>query len=51
LLKGITVYLRYIGTDLVMEVIEKIPEQIVAQIPNGRLFGTHELDYLVGLIN
>jgi hypothetical protein len=43
LLKDITVYITYSGTDMVMDVIEKIREEIVAQIPNGRLFGTHEL--------
>lgn len=37
----------YIGTDMVMAVPEKVREQIVAQIPMGRLGGTHEVAYLV----
>ena len=37
----------YIGTDMVMAVPEKIREQIVAQIPLGRLGGTHEVAHLV----
>lgn len=37
----------YIATDMVMAVPEKVREQIVAQIPIGRLGGTHEVAHLV----
>jgi acetoacetyl-CoA reductase len=40
----------YIGTDMVMAVPEKVREQIVAQIPVGRLGGTHEVAYLVSFL-
>jgi acetoacetyl-CoA reductase len=40
----------YIGTDMVMAVPEKVREQIVAQIPIGRLGGTHEVAYLVSFL-
>ncbi|MBL7918421.1 MAG: acetoacetyl-CoA reductase, partial [Bacteroidia bacterium] len=33
----------YIGTDMVMAVPEKVLNQIVAQVPMGRLGGTHEV--------
>jgi len=45
-----TVSPGYIGTDMVMAVPEKIREQIVAQIPMGRLGGTHEVAYLVSFL-
>jgi len=45
-----TVSPGYIGTDMVMAVPEKIREQIVAQIPLGRLGGTHEVAYLVSFL-
>ncbi len=37
----------YIATDMVMAVPEKVREQIVSQIPVGRLGGTHEVAHLV----
>lgn len=37
----------YIATDMVMAVPEKVREAIVAQIPLGRLGGTHEVAHLV----
>lgn len=37
----------YIATDMVMAIPEKVREQIVSQIPMGRLGGTHEVAYLV----
>lgn len=37
----------YIATDMVMAVPEKVREQIVSQIPLGRLGGTHEVAHLV----
>lgn len=40
----------YIGTDMVMAVPEKVREQIVAQIPVGRLGGTNEVAYLVSFL-
>lgn len=40
----------YIGTDMVMAVAEKVREQIVAQIPMGRLGGTHEVAHLVAFL-
>jgi acetoacetyl-CoA reductase len=40
----------YIGTDMVMAVPEKIREQIVAQIPVGRLGGTHEVAHVVSFL-
>jgi acetoacetyl-CoA reductase len=40
----------YIATDMVMAVPEKILNQIVAQIPMGRLGGTHEVAYLVSFL-
>ncbi len=40
----------YIGTDMVMAVPEKVREQIVAQIPMGRLGGTHEVAHLVSFL-
>ncbi|MCC6252155.1 MAG: acetoacetyl-CoA reductase [Bacteroidia bacterium] len=40
----------YIATDMVMAVPEKVREQIVAQIPMGRLGGTHEVAYLVSFL-
>ncbi len=45
-----TVSPGYIGTDMVMAVPEKIREQIVAQIPVGRLGGTHEVAHLVSFL-
>ncbi len=40
----------YIGTDMVMAVPEKVRNQIVAQIPIGRLGGTHEVAHLVSFL-
>lgn len=40
----------YIGTDMVMAVPEKVRNQIVAQIPVGRLGGTHEVAHLVSFL-
>lgn len=40
----------YIGTDMVMAVPEKVREQIVAQIPMGRLGGTDEVAHLVSFL-
>ena len=40
----------YIGTDMVMAVPEKIREQIVSQIPVGRLGGTHEVAHVVSFL-
>ncbi|HRC32633.1 MAG TPA: acetoacetyl-CoA reductase [Bacteroidia bacterium] len=40
----------YIGTDMVMAVAEKVREQIVAQIPMGRLGGTEEVAHLVSFL-
>mgnify|MGYP001627352378 CR=1 FL=1 len=40
----------YIGTDMVMAVPEKVRDQIVAQIPVGRLGGTHEVAHLVSFL-
>jgi acetoacetyl-CoA reductase len=40
----------YIATDMVMAVPEKVRDQIVAQIPVGRLGGTHEVAYLVSFL-
>lgn len=40
----------YIATDMVMAVPEKVRDQIVAQIPMGRLGGTHEVAYLVAFL-
>ncbi|MBP6623539.1 MAG: acetoacetyl-CoA reductase [Chitinophagaceae bacterium] len=40
----------YIATDMVMAVPEKVREQIVAQIPMGRLGGTHEVAHLVSFL-
>lgn len=40
----------YIGTDMVMAVPEKVREQIVAQIPVGRLGGTEEVAHLVSFL-
>jgi acetoacetyl-CoA reductase len=40
----------YIATDMVMAVPEKVREQIVAQIPVGRLGGTHEVAHLVSFL-
>ncbi|MEO8148587.1 MAG: acetoacetyl-CoA reductase [Bacteroidia bacterium] len=40
----------YIGTDMVMAVAEKVREQIVSQIPIGRLGGTHEVAHLVSFL-
>lgn len=37
----------YIATDMVMAVPEKVRDQIVSQIPMGRLGGTHEVAHLV----
>lgn len=48
--KGITVNTispGYIGTDMVMAVKEEIRNQIVEQIPMGRLGGTEEVAHLV----
>jgi acetoacetyl-CoA reductase len=40
----------YIGTDMVMAVPEKVLSQIVAQVPMGRLGGTHEVAHLVSFL-
>lgn len=40
----------YIGTDMVMAVPEKVREQIVSQIPMGRLGGTDEVAHLVSFL-
>lgn len=40
----------YIGTDMVMAVPEKVLNQIVAQVPMGRLGGTHEVAHLVSFL-
>ncbi|MCS6795388.1 MAG: beta-ketoacyl-ACP reductase [Raineya sp.] len=51
--KGITVNTispGYIATDMVMAVREDIRNQIIAQIPVGRLGGTEEIAYLVSFL-
>lgn len=51
--KGITVNTispGYIGTDMVMAVKEEVRNQIIAQIPMGRLGGTEEVAYLVSFL-
>lgn len=51
--KGITVNTispGYIGTDMVMAVREDIRNQIIAQIPVGRLGGTEEVAHLVAFL-
>ncbi len=40
----------YIGTDMVMAVPEKVLNQIVGQVPLGRLGGTHEVAHLVSFL-
>ena len=40
----------YIATDMVMAVPEKVRDQIVAQIPVGRLGGTNEVATLVSFL-
>jgi acetoacetyl-CoA reductase len=40
----------YIATDMVMAVPEKVRNQIVAQVPMGRLGGTHEVAHLVSFL-
>ena len=40
----------YIATDMVMAVPEKVLTQIVAQVPMGRLGGTHEVAHLVSFL-
>ncbi|MDP2387890.1 MAG: acetoacetyl-CoA reductase [Bacteroidota bacterium] len=40
----------YIATDMVMAVPEKVLNQIVAQVPIGRLGGTHEVAHLVSFL-
>ena len=40
----------YIATDMVMAVPEKVLTQIVAQVPIGRLGGTHEVAHLVSFL-
>jgi acetoacetyl-CoA reductase len=40
----------YIGTDMVMAVPQKVLDQIVAQVPMGRLGGTHEVAHLVSFL-
>lgn len=40
----------YIGTDMVMAVEQKYRDAIVAQIPVGRLGGTHEVAHLVSYL-
>jgi len=40
----------YIGTDMVMAVPEKVLSQIIAQVPMGRLGGTHEVAHLVSFL-
>ena len=51
--KGVTVNTispGYIGTDMVMAVQEEYLNQIIAQIPMGRLGGTNEVAYLVSFL-
>ncbi len=51
--KGITVNTispGYIATDMVMAVAEEIRNKIVAEIPIGRLGGTHEIAHLVSFL-
>lgn len=51
--KGITVNTispGYIATDMVMAVREDVRNQIIAQIPVGRLGGTEEIAYLVSFL-
>jgi acetoacetyl-CoA reductase len=51
--KGVTVNTispGYIGTDMVMAVKEEIRNQIIAQIPLGRLGGTEEVAHLVSFL-
>lgn len=51
--KGVTVNTispGYIGTDMVMAVKEEVRNQIIAQIPIGRLGGTEEVAYLVSFL-
>ncbi len=51
--KGVTVNTispGYIGTDMVMAVKEDIRNQIIAQIPLGRLGGTEEVAHLVSFL-
>ena len=51
--KGVTVNTispGYIGTDMVMAVKEEIRNQIIAQIPMGRLGGTEEVAHLVSFL-
>jgi len=51
--KGITVNTispGYIGTDMVMAVKEEIRNQIISQIPVGRLGGTNEIAHLVSFL-
>src|SRR3954467_9301957 len=40
----------YIATDMVMAVPSKVLDQIVAQVPMGRLGGTHEVAHLVSFL-
>jgi acetoacetyl-CoA reductase len=40
----------YIATDMVMAVPEKVLNQIIAQVPMGRLGGTHEVAHLVSFL-
>ncbi|MDO9000209.1 MAG: acetoacetyl-CoA reductase [Bacteroidota bacterium] len=40
----------YIATDMVMAVPEKVLTQIIAQVPMGRLGGTHEVAHLVSFL-
>ena len=40
----------YIATDMVMAVPEKVRNAIVAQVPMGRLGGTHEVAHLVSFL-
>jgi len=51
--KGVTINTispGYIGTDMVMAVKEEIRNQIIAQIPLGRLGGTDEVAHLVSFL-
>jgi acetoacetyl-CoA reductase len=51
--KGVTVNTispGYIGTDMVMAVKEEIRNQIISQIPVGRLGGTEEVAHLVSFL-
>jgi len=51
--KGITVNTispGYIGTDMVMAVPEEVRNQIISQIPVGRLGGTEEVAHLVSFL-